>query len=137
MSRVALLRLVAPLAATLVLAACTFGSQGGGSSPAGGVLSTTDAATEAACRQRADEMYNRQHRGELYSAPSSMNSPYSANYNAGITTRGLSDLYARDTAIRDCVRNTGTETDRTAPGTPPAQVPSAQIPSAKVPSAKP
>ncbi|MBV9248682.1 MAG: hypothetical protein JO227_05475 [Acetobacteraceae bacterium] len=76
-----------------------------------------NAATLAACRQRADQVYERQNRGRIYSPQSAVNTPYSAGYAPGQTDIGLSQLFARDSMIRDCVRNTGTETQRgVAPG---------------------
>ena len=42
------------------------------------------------------------------------NSPYSANYTPGVVDRGLPQRYGHENMVRDCVRNTGTETDRTA-----------------------
>jgi hypothetical protein len=77
-----------------------------------GTESHADAATEAACRQRADQVYNQQNRGDIYRPPPQVNTPFSANYNAGVSDRGLSDLYAHDKLIRDCVRNTGTGAER-------------------------
>jgi hypothetical protein len=79
----------------------------------GGATSRSDAATQAACRQHADQVYDQRNRGDIYSPQSSVNTPFSANYNPGVTSRGLSDLYSREALIRDCVRNTGTETNRT------------------------
>jgi hypothetical protein len=73
------------------------------------------AETDAACRQRADEAYDRQNRGEIYSI-TDRNVPFSANYLPDVPNRGLSQLYAHDVMVRDCVRNTGTETGRTATG---------------------
>jgi hypothetical protein len=85
-----------------------------GSAPGGGGNIHGDAALEAACRQRADEIYDRQNRPAIYSPAPGVNSPFSGSYSPAVSDRGLSDLYARDTAIRDCVRNTGTGTDRVA-----------------------
>ena len=81
-----------------------------------------DAATMAACREHADAVYDRNHRDTIYTI-SSRDSPYSANYTPGLVDRGLPQLYGRDNMVRDCIRNTGTETDRTpteapAPATP-------------------
>ena len=70
-----------------------------------------DAATLNACREHADAVYNRQHRDTIYSI-SSRDSPYSANYTPGVVDRGLSQRFGRENMVRDCVRNTGTETDR-------------------------
>jgi hypothetical protein len=81
-----------------------------------------DAATMAACREHADAVYDRNHRDTIYTI-SSRDSPFSANYTPGVVDRGLPQRYGRDSMVRDCVRNTGTETDRTpteapAPATP-------------------
>jgi hypothetical protein len=81
-----------------------------------------DAATLNACRERADAAYDRTHRDSIYSI-NNRDSPFSANYTPGLVDRGLPQRYGRDSMVRDCVRNTGTETDRTpagpaAPATP-------------------
>jgi hypothetical protein len=73
------------------------------------------AETVAACRERADEAYDRQNRGEIYNI-TDRNVPFSANYLPDVPNRGLSQLYAHDVMVRDCVRNTGTETSRAASG---------------------
>jgi hypothetical protein len=74
-----------------------------------------DAALVSACRERANEAYDRQNRGTIYSI-TDRDVPYSANYLPDVPSRGLSQLYAHDSMVRDCVRNTGTETSRTASG---------------------
>jgi hypothetical protein len=70
-----------------------------------------DAETLAACRQHADDVYNRQYRDQIYTITNT-NVPYSTSYAPGVTDRGLAARYARDNMVNDCVRNTGTETDR-------------------------
>jgi hypothetical protein len=92
------------LAGALALSACDSAPQ---SSQA-----RANAETVAACRQRANEVYNQQNRGEIYSANSSENSPFSANYVPDIPSRGLSQLFAHDKLVSDCVRNTGTGAER-------------------------
>jgi hypothetical protein len=74
-----------------------------------------DAATRAACQQRAEQAYEQQNRGEIYSPPSQVNTPYSANYAPGVSGRGLSDLFVHDRMVSDCVRNTGTGEERSPP----------------------
>jgi hypothetical protein len=81
-----------------------------------------DAATLAACREHADAVYDRTHRDSIYSI-SSQNSPFSANYTPDRVDRGLPQRYGHDTMVRDCVRNTGTETDRTSPEAPAPATP--------------
>jgi hypothetical protein len=82
-----------------------------------------DASTQAACRQRAEAVYDQQNRGQIYSpsAASQVNSPFSANYNPVETDRGLSQLFAHDQLISDCVRNSGTGAERSQPPPPAAQ----------------
>lgn len=87
----------------LVLAGCA-----GGTSPP---LSVTDRATAAACRQQANATYNIRNRDQIYS----IRDPFTPQSSTGLTdlpTRDLSDRYTQERQIRDCIRNTGTETDR-------------------------
>jgi len=113
----------------LLLGSCTV--------PLGGPPATPESRAQQslveACRHRADEAYNLTHRGDIYAGASQVNTPFSANYLAGVPDRGLSDMYARDQMVSDCVRNTGAEGSRTPSGTelpsgellPPAATPSA------------
>jgi hypothetical protein len=71
-----------------------------------------DAATRAACRQRAEAAFAQQNRGDIYSSGSRVNSPFSANFLPDSTDRGLSQLFAHDRMVNDCVRNTGTGAER-------------------------
>jgi hypothetical protein len=104
-----------------VLAAC----DGPAPLPASG-QARADAQTVAACRQRADDVYNMRHRDTIYAPPSDVNTPFSANYAPGSEDRGLSQLFERDSMMSDCVRNTGAEGNRTpeqgAPPPPPGPV---------------
>ncbi|HTW72708.1 MAG TPA: hypothetical protein VME47_22710 [Acetobacteraceae bacterium] len=97
----------------LLLGACTF--------PLGAPPSTPESRAQQslleACRRRADEVYNLTHRGDIYASESQVNTPYSADYQPGLPERGLSQLYARDQMVSDCVRNTGAEGNRTPSGT--------------------
>jgi hypothetical protein len=106
MSRAAIL----PLMAMLALSACSAGSSGssavGPSGDAG--QSRPDLATQTACRQRANEMYEQRDRSRIYAANSAENSPSSANSYVGVPSRGLSEQFAYDQTISECERNTGT-----------------------------
>jgi hypothetical protein len=102
---------LAALAGAVALSACSPAPQ----SP----QARANAETLAACRQRAEEVYNQQNRGDIYSPASSVNTPFSSNYVPGITARGLPQLYAHDKMVSDCVRNTGTGAGR-------SQAPAAQ-----------
>ena len=98
---------VVVLLGCVALAACSFGG------PPQSGQARANAATVAACRQRAEQVYDIQHRADIYRPPPAINTPSSGSYApGGSTDRGLADLYARDRMISDCVRNTGTETDR-------------------------
>jgi hypothetical protein len=98
---------VAILLGTLALSACATTPP----SP----QAQADAATRNACNQRAEQAYEQQNRAQIYSPPPTVNTPYSANYTPDQTDRGLSDLFAHDRMVSDCVRNTGTSSDRTPP----------------------
>jgi hypothetical protein len=111
MSRLRLVPPMAVLLGTLALSACDSAPQ----SP----QAQADAATRNACSQRAEQAYEQQNRATIYSPPATVNTPYSANYLPNQTDRGLSDLFAHDRMVSDCVRNTGTGSDRTPP--PPKQ----------------
>jgi hypothetical protein len=71
-----------------------------------------DSSTRAACRQRAEEVYNQQNRAEIYSPQSQVNTPFSANYTPAEAGPGLSQLFAHDRMVNDCVRNSGTGAER-------------------------
>ena len=82
-----------------------------------------DAETRAACEKRANDAYDQQNRAEIYAPQSQVNTPYSTNYIPGDPNRGLSDLFVHDRMIADCVRNTGTGTDRNVPPEEPLPPP--------------
>jgi hypothetical protein len=81
--------------------------------------SRADQATAAYCRQRAEEVYLTQNRDALYRTDN-RDSPFAGAYVPSVTSRGLSDRYAQDRMIADCIRNTGERTNpsHTAPATP-------------------
>jgi hypothetical protein len=81
-----------------------------------------DAATLSACREHADEVYDRNNRDTIYTIRND-NLPFSANYNPVVTDRGLAQRYVHENMVRDCVRNTGTETNRSPTASPPPATP--------------
>ncbi len=105
------------LAALTSLAACS-------PPPAPTAQSRADQATLSACRQRADEVFQRQNRASLF-LQDNRDSPGSGSYVSGITTRGLSERFGWDQQVSDCVRNQGAaEGIAPAPAsTGPAMVP--------------
>jgi hypothetical protein len=74
-----------------------------------------DAETRSACQQRAEQADQQQNRGEIFSPPSPVNSPYSANYLPSVSDRGLSEIFVHDRMVSDCIRNTGTGSERSLP----------------------
>ena len=65
------------------------------------------AAQQAACRQRADEVYQKQNRGDVYRsdqyATSTRDAPFASSGLIGVTSSGLSGRYARDKLLDDCL----------------------------------
>jgi hypothetical protein len=96
------------LAGIAVLAALALTACGGGAPSS---QAQADASTRAACRGRADQVYEQQNRGAIYSPASQVNTPFSNNYLPDQSDRGLSDLFSHDKLVADCVRNTGTGSD--------------------------
>jgi hypothetical protein len=95
---------------TLVLSGC-------GDQPPLSRQGQADASTQSACRERAEAVYDQQNRGQIYSpsAASQMNTPFSASYVPVQADRGLSQIFAHDQMISDCVRNSGTGAERSQP----------------------
>ena len=60
-----------------------------------------DAATIAACRERADQVYEQQNRADL-SRRDDRDTPFASSYTSGITTRGLGARFERGQRIAEC-----------------------------------
>jgi len=115
----------AVLAVAIVLALGGCGA-GAGSTPAG-----VTAAQAQACRQRTDEVFLQQNRGELYKADSfvagSRDTPLSGgtlpSYAGGLGSPSFSDglggQYARSRALNDCYRAVNTAPTQPLPPTKP------------------
>ncbi len=89
------------LAGLLALAACARSPQ-----------TPVQAATVAACRERADQVYDRQNRADL-SRRDERDTPQSASYLSGITTRGLSARFERGQRIAECTNGLASEAGST------------------------
>ncbi len=79
--------------------------------PSGPTLAAGPSAnldTQVACRERVNEMYDRRNRADSYMPGSTVNTPFSSNYQAGITSRGLANQYAYESTKNECERNSGT-----------------------------
>lgn len=68
-----------------------------------------DQLAQQACRQQADQTYERQNRGAVYTSYDNRDTPRSGGYTYGDTTRNLGALYSRDQSIADCLRSSGPE----------------------------
>ncbi len=85
----------------------------------------TDAAILAACRQRANEMYDRRNRAEIYAPQYGGNSPLSGTYTDVGVNRGLSSQFAFEQMVRDCVRTANVSNAPAAAGVPGSPPPGA------------
>ena len=123
------IRAAAPGLLLLALVACSAGPMGGASDNAVGpsgpaAAGGADLATQQACRQRVNEMYEVRSRGDIYTANPSVNSPFSANYQPDVPSRGLSNQFAYDQSLAECERNAAN--GAAGPGTPPPSPPAAK-----------
>jgi len=128
MRRAVLLRLLALLA----LSGCSAVGMGGFSGDAVGPSATsggtaggtaaerrTDLETQQACRERTNEMYEQRDRAQIYAPASSVNTPFSANYQPDVPSRGLSDQFAYERTKAECERAGTGSIDQRAPNTTP------------------
>lgn len=115
------------LAVSGALAACQappprFSGGGGGGAGQG------DAAAAASCRQQAEDVYNAQNRSARIQVDT-RDTPFSGAYTPNMTSRGLSDRYAMDAMIGDCMRNASRrEAGPDLSATPASAQPGAQAP---------
>jgi hypothetical protein len=129
MTRLGLVAALASLSGSVLLSGC----QNAPPPPASG-QAQADAQTRMACQQRAEQAYDQQNRADIYSPQSSVNTPFSANYTPGISDRGLSQVFAHDRMVNDCIRNTGTGAERAPPGAPVNSPPGTRPPAATAPA---
>jgi hypothetical protein len=121
-----LIRAAAPGLLLLTLAACSAGPMGGISDNAAGpggpaAQGNIDLATQQACRQRVNDMYEVRDRGDIYAANPTVNSPFSANYQPDVPSRGLSNQFAYDQSLAECEHNSANGAE--GPTFPPAPPP--------------
>jgi hypothetical protein len=97
-------------AATLAVLVAAAASVAGCNQPPSADRAHASAATRASCRSRADEVYLKQNRAEIYQADTyataTRDSPYGAAGLPGITTNGLSGRFAREQMEDDCINST-------------------------------
>lgn len=97
---------IALLAAPLLgaLSACQAPPPRAAGGGGGGASGAADAAVVAACRQQAEDVYSAQNRSARLQS-STRDSPFSASPAPVAATGGLSDRYAMDAMVGDCIRN--------------------------------
>jgi hypothetical protein len=99
-------RLASAAVVTAFLAgnACSF--QLGSSPPP---AQRAEIATVSACRARADEVFQRQNRDQVYRVDTyntdTRDAPFATNGLKGVTSAGLSQQYGRDNMVEDCLRS--------------------------------
>ena len=89
---------------------------------------TATPAQAAACRQRADEVYERQNRADVYRsdtyASGTRDAMFSSTGSPAAAVMGLSGRFARDRMLADCLRgaanNVASTPDAPAPAVAPA-----------------
>ncbi|MDQ2803797.1 MAG: hypothetical protein M3Y41_14405 [Pseudomonadota bacterium] len=80
--------------------------------------SLTERDSISACRQRADQVYDRLNRRDIYSGNQDNLAPNSSVGLLGNPTGGLSQQYAHERMIETCVRDTGAGSN--VPGSSPS-----------------
>lgn len=87
---------------------------------------TVAAADLSACRARADEIYNKQNRADVYRGDTfvsdTRDSPFSTSGLPGITSNGLSGLYQHDNLVSSCVNSRGSGAAGADPSGPAATI---------------
>jgi hypothetical protein len=108
-------RIAGAVSLLLALAGCAHAPSWGG----GGGQSHSDQSLIAACRQRADEQFERANRASLYQPPSTRDSPYSAMPPS--PTNDLADRFSYGSMYNDCIRSNGAA--QTPAAVPPEPAP--------------
>ncbi len=117
-----------PLAASLAVLALA--GLAGCSHPIGSTADRAGATPKemVACRQRADEVYNRRNPAEVYHsdmvAGGQRDAPFGGLGQPGDPGDGLAGRYARETLLDDCLNGlTGSADTQPSAETPPAAAP--------------
>jgi hypothetical protein len=87
--------------AALAASACSFGPP----------PTRADLAAQSACRERADEVFQRQNRDQVYRVDAyrtdTRDAPFATSGLKGVTSAGLGQQFSRDTMLDNCLRGTG------------------------------
>lgn len=94
--------------AALMGNACSFAL---GSAPPPPQAERAELAAVSACRTRADEVFQRQNRDQVYRVDNyntdTRDAPFGTSGLKGVTSAGLSQQYGRDNLLQDCLRSSG------------------------------
>jgi hypothetical protein len=112
----------------LALAAILVGGLLAGCAAPQGAATTATPAQAAACRQRADEVYERQNRADVYRsdtyASGTRDAMFSSTGSPAAAVAGLPGRFARDRMLAECLRgvagNVASTPDAPAPTPTPA-----------------
>ena len=69
----------------------------------GASTSQAELSTEDACRSLADQSYDEQHRDLLSRGDSESTTPFSGSGSISLPSDGLSDQYAHEVAVDNCI----------------------------------
>lgn len=93
--------------AAMAGSACSLGIGGPPPSQAG----KAELAAVSACRDRADQVFERQNREQVYNTDTyrsiTRDAPFTTNGLVGVTSAGLSQQYHRDNLVQNCLRESG------------------------------
>jgi hypothetical protein len=82
----------------LAASACALGPPG----------AAPETSARSACQQRADEVFQRQNRAEVYNVDTyrtdTRDAPFATSGVKGVTSAGLSQQFSHDTMVDDCLR---------------------------------
>jgi len=125
-----------------VLAALALAALTACATPIGGSANRQAASPRAmaACRARADQVYDEQNRGAVYRADtfaaSQRAAPFAGAGPGANPSSGLSDLYARDTFLDDCLNGASGSADVSTETPTPDATPTTVAPAPATPTIK-
>jgi hypothetical protein len=107
-------RRIFTLAAALATAGCAIDFGGPAPAPPPSGLSRAEQTRVAdlnACRERADQVFRRQNRDQVYRVDTytsdTRDAPFGTSGLKGVTSAGLPQQFNRDTMVENCMRGSG------------------------------
>lgn len=106
-----------------------------------GATPTATPAQAAACRQRADEVYEHQNRADVYRsdtyASGTRDAMFSSTGSPAASIAGLPGRFARDRMLAECLRGVAGNVASTPDAPNPAAAPARPAPATPAPAARP